>query len=72
VLSADTDFGTILARTHASGPSVILIRRAEGRRVDELLALLAANLATVETVVDEGSVVVLGESTMRIRRLPIL
>ena len=48
-LSADTDFGTILARTHASGPSVILIRRAEGRRVKELLALLEANLATVET-----------------------
>jgi predicted nuclease of predicted toxin-antitoxin system len=72
VLSADTDFGTILARTHASAPSVILIRRAEGRRVDELLALLAANLATLETAVDEGSVVVLGESTIRIRRLPIL
>jgi len=72
VLSADTDFGTILARTRASGPSVILIRRAEGRRVDELLALLAANLATVQTAVDERSVVVLGESTMRIRRLPIL
>ena len=72
VLSADTDFGTILARTHASAPSVILIRRAEGRRVEELLALLAANLAAVEAAVGEGSVVVLGESTMRIRRLPIL
>lgn len=72
VLSADTDFGMILARTRASGPSVVLIRRAAGRRVEELLVLLAANLAPAETAVAEGSVVVFGERTIRIRRLPIL
>ena len=72
MLSADTDFGTILARTRASAPSVILIRRAEGRRVEELLAVLAANLDMVETAMSEGSVAVLGQNTMRIRRLPIL
>lgn len=72
VLSADTDFGTILARTHASTPSVILIRRASGRRVDEMVALLDMNLASIEEAVAEGCIVVFGERTLRIRRLPIL
>ena len=32
LLSVETDFGTLLARTGASSPSVILFRRSTGRR----------------------------------------
>jgi predicted nuclease of predicted toxin-antitoxin system len=32
LINADTDFGTLLARSHASRPSFVLIRRASGRR----------------------------------------
>jgi uncharacterized protein (DUF433 family)/predicted nuclease of predicted toxin-antitoxin system len=46
--SADTDFGTLLARTGtgARGPSVLLIRRSGARRAADLAALLLANLDT--------------------------
>ncbi|HEY5182330.1 MAG TPA: DUF5615 family PIN-like protein, partial [Dermatophilaceae bacterium] len=40
LVSADTDFGQSLARSRASGPSVVLVRRVIGRRVDDLAALL--------------------------------
>ncbi|MBA2752548.1 MAG: DUF5615 family PIN-like protein [Actinobacteria bacterium] len=32
VVSADSDFGTILARTHAQSPSIIFVRRTLPRR----------------------------------------
>jgi len=45
LVSADTDFGALLAASHAPGPSVVLVRRVVGRRVDALAAFLVANLA---------------------------
>lgn len=71
LVSADTDFGTLLARTGAAVPSVILLRRASGRRASEQAVLLTDNLPAVEADLDAGAVVVLGEQAIRIRRLPI-
>ena len=71
LISADTDFGTLLARLHATSPSFVLIRRAAGRRAAEQAELLLGNLALVEDDLRAGAVVVLGEATIRIRRLPI-
>jgi predicted nuclease of predicted toxin-antitoxin system len=72
VISADSDFGTLLAESHARQPSVILIRRLRGRRVSSLTAVIVDNLELVDDALIEGSVVVLGEGTARIRRLPLL
>lgn len=71
LISADTDFGTLLARTGATSPSFLLIRRATNRRAAQQAGLIMANLGQVADDLDGGAIVVLGESTLRIRRLPI-
>lgn len=72
LISADSDFGTILAATRAARPSVLYIRRIQGRRVDQLADLVVGNLDIVEEALRTGSLVVIGEGSVRIRRLPIL
>lgn len=72
LISADTDFGTLLARSGAARPSVILIRRLVGRRGHEQAAVILANLDCVTEDLDLGAVVVLGDEWLRVRRLPLL
>jgi uncharacterized protein (DUF433 family)/predicted nuclease of predicted toxin-antitoxin system len=71
--SADTDFGTLLARTGtgARGPSVLLIRRSGARRAADLAALLLANLDTLSDDLNAGAVAVVSDAELRVRRLPI-
>jgi|SRR5882757_803709 len=71
LISADTDFGTLLARTHASEPSFLLLRRASEQRVEQQATVILDNLDLVRTDLEAGSIVVIGETTARIRRLPI-
>ena len=47
LISSDTDFGELLARSNTNEPSVILLRRQEGRRVSEIASLILANLGAV-------------------------
>ena len=71
LVSADTDFGGLLARSGASTPSVILIRRLAGRRAAEHAAIILANLDQVAEDLAAGAIVVLHEDSLRVRRLPM-
>lgn len=71
LMSADTDFGALLAASNAVAPSIVLLRRVAGRRVEDLALLLVANLPMVEADLDAGCVVAIGEDNLRVRRLPI-
>ncbi len=70
LVSADTDFGELLAFTNAAGPSVLLLRRQQGRRVREVAALILANLPVFVADLESGAVVVLDEDRVRVRSLP--
>lgn len=70
LVSADTDFGELLALGRHPGPSVVLFRRAP-RRPEGQVLLLLASLPDIEESLVTGAVVVLTSDRARIRLLPI-
>lgn len=70
LVTADTDFGELLAHSNAGEPSVILLRRQEGRRAAEVAGLILANLDAVAVDLDAGAFVVLDQDRVRVRSLP--
>jgi predicted nuclease of predicted toxin-antitoxin system len=71
IISADTDFATLLALRREAGPSVILFRGRSPRRPERQAALLLANLSIIRRELDRGAIVTIYETRLRIRRLPI-
>ncbi len=70
IISTDMDFGSLLVQKELSRPSVILFRRVE-RKTNARLALILKNLEVIRTDLEQGSIVILESSRIRIRRLPI-
>lgn len=72
VVSEDTDFGELLARQRAAGPSFVLLRTSGPMPPDEHAALLLSVIPRVRDELAAGAVVVVGRDRIRIRALPLL
>jgi predicted nuclease of predicted toxin-antitoxin system len=69
ILTHDLDFGTILAQTHASGPSVVQIR-ANDTFPTAIGNAVASALRQCKTELQNGTNVVVDVARSRIRLLP--
>ena len=70
LISADTDFGELLATAPVLAPSVILLRRSD-KRATSLAGVILANLGQVADDLTAGALVVIGEKRVRSRLLPV-
>jgi predicted nuclease of predicted toxin-antitoxin system len=71
LVSGDTDFGMLLARSGATGPSFLLFRQRGERRAAQQAQLMLENLDELQAELEAGSVVVFTDDRARVRRLPL-
>jgi predicted nuclease of predicted toxin-antitoxin system len=71
LVSADTDFGTLLATRSAQKPSVIQFRGRGSRQPEALARAIVSNLSQLADALESGSIVTFEPSRVRVRALPI-
>lgn len=71
LVSADTDFGTLLATRSAQKPSVIQFRGRGSRQPKALAHVIMSNLPQLIDALQSGSIVTFEPSRVRVRALPI-
>jgi predicted nuclease of predicted toxin-antitoxin system len=71
LVSADADFGTLLAVRSSAQPSVIQFRGEGSRKADALARTLVANLRQRRESLENGCSVTFEQSRIRVRVLPI-
>lgn len=71
ILTADSDFGTLLAMRRATSPSVVHVRGVAELLPDDHIALLVANLPQVAEGLDRGAIVSMSPTRLAVRDLPI-
>lgn len=71
VVSADTDFGTLLATRSTQKPSVIQFRGQGSRKPEALVRAILSNLPPLTAALESGSIVTFEPSRIRVRALPI-
>lgn len=71
VLSADSDFGALLAVGHLSKPSFVLLRSADHLAPHQQADLVLAHLPQVGEDLAVGAIVTIAHLRVRLRSLPI-
>jgi len=71
LLTADADFGTLLAVRSSRHPSVIQFRGEGSRKPDALARTLLANLLQLVDSLENGCIVTFEPARVRVRLLPI-
>jgi predicted nuclease of predicted toxin-antitoxin system len=71
VVSADTDFGALLAVRNVQKPSVIQFRGPGSRKPDALSRAILSNLSQLADALERGSIITFEPSRVRVRALPI-
>jgi predicted nuclease of predicted toxin-antitoxin system len=71
IISADTDFGALLASSRATAPSVILVRAIITQRPTQLAATVAGHLDLMEEQLLSGAIAAFGKDALRVRLLPL-
>jgi predicted nuclease of predicted toxin-antitoxin system len=70
ILSAETDFGTLLTLRGVGKPSVILLRQLSHIPMIQA-ALLVVNLPKIENDLIKGSIIIFDKGRIRVRILPL-
>ncbi|WP_084964566.1 DUF5615 family PIN-like protein [Thermoactinospora rubra] len=71
IISADTDFGALLAYARATEPSVILVRELVELRPPDLVNIILANLEVLERHLQTGAIAAFTKGGIRVRVLPL-
>jgi predicted nuclease of predicted toxin-antitoxin system len=71
LLTADADFGALLALGSLASPSVLLLRSADHLRPSEQAELIAVNLPSIADDLERGAIASLTRDRLRVRDLPI-
>lgn len=71
VVTADTDFGALSAFWNSSKPSIALFRARRYRRPSQQLEILHSKLPEFMDDLAAGSIVVVEDKRIRVRRLPL-
>lgn len=71
LLTADADFGALLALGSLASPSVLLLRSADHLLPADQAELIAANLPSITEDLEKGAIASLTRDRLRVRELPI-
>ncbi|MGH3502830.1 MAG: DUF5615 family PIN-like protein, partial [Nocardioidaceae bacterium] len=71
IISADTDFGAVLAHARAVKPSVILVRGITGLRPLDLVNVILGHLDVLEPHLQRGAIATFTTTGIRVRGLPL-
>jgi len=71
IVSADTDFGALLAHTRATKPSVLLVREVIDLHAEDLASLILGQLELLEPHFKVGAIAAITTRGIRVRALPL-